>query len=152
MKTPRFILLALATLVPFLMASGPDRPTFGGGGTFVAFDVMVDSSTPLAAYQVDIQVAKGVTIVGIEGGESAAFNAAPAYDPEAMEQERVILASFSLNTAANLPTGNTRIARIHVVGSPNMSLPTISLSVAADSAGNKLNAAASIAPSKELEQ
>ncbi|MEZ6127392.1 MAG: hypothetical protein R3C59_01755 [Planctomycetaceae bacterium] len=81
---------------------------------FEALDVFVDSGQQaLAAYQFELfSTTDGVEIVGIEGGEHAAFQAAPYYDPQAMQTNRVILAAFS--TDKELPTGRTRVARIHV--------------------------------------
>ena len=82
---------------------------------FGAVDIYVDSgSTPLAAYQLEFAATNGVArIVGIEGGEPAAFREPPFYDPKAMQRERVILASFSTAAAADLPTGKTRVATVH---------------------------------------
>lgn len=84
------------------------------GVKFVAVDVFVDSgAAALAAYQVDMKETRGnVAIVGIEGGEAGAYSGAPYYDPLAMQHERVILAGLS--TAKDLPTGRTRVARVHV--------------------------------------
>jgi len=81
---------------------------------FEALDVFVDShEESLAAYQFELfSTTDGVEIVGIEGGDHAAFQAAPYYDPKAMQTNRVILAAFS--TDEELPTGRTRVARIHV--------------------------------------
>ena len=81
---------------------------------FAAVDVFVDSgSKPLAAYQLELTATKGeVKIVGIEGGEHAAFRTPPYYDPAAMMHDRVILAAF--NTGTSLPSGKGRVARIHV--------------------------------------
>ncbi|HOC57778.1 MAG TPA: hypothetical protein PKI20_19320 [Verrucomicrobiota bacterium] len=82
---------------------------------FGAVDIYVDSgSTPLAAYQLEFAATNGVArIVGIEGGEPAAFREPPFYDPKAMQHERVILASFSTAAVADLPTGKTRVATVH---------------------------------------
>jgi hypothetical protein len=55
-----------------------------------------------------------VKIVGIEGGEHEKFKSPPYYDPQAMQQERVIIAAFSTSDAATLPRNRTRIATIHV--------------------------------------
>ena len=81
---------------------------------FEAIDVFVDSgSNALAAYQFELaSESPGVEIVGIEGGEHAAFEEPPFYDPKAMNNNRVILAAF--NTGDNLPSGRSRVARIHV--------------------------------------
>lgn len=84
------------------------------GLRFEAIDVIVDSGDEsLGAYQFELDsVSDGVEIVGIEGGEHAAYADPPYYDPEAMNGNRVILAAFS--TDAELPTGRSRVARIHV--------------------------------------
>lgn len=81
---------------------------------FEAIDVIVDSGNEaLGAYQFELDsVSDGVEIVGIEGGEHAAYADPPYYDPQAMNGNRVILAAFS--TDAKLPTGRSRVARIHV--------------------------------------
>jgi hypothetical protein len=60
-----------------------------------------------------------VVLVGIEGGEGgehAAYAKPAYYDPAALAPEgggRVILAAYS--TAKDLPTGRTRVARLHVM-------------------------------------
>src|SRR4051812_6809037 len=78
---------------------------------FRAVDVYIDSKTaPLAAYQADFTVTNGVAkIVGIEGGDPAAFREAPFYDPQAMQHERVVIGAFSTDAAAALPSGKTRV-------------------------------------------
>lgn len=85
---------------------------------FEAVDLYVDAGArPLAAWQVHLSAqAPGgdVKIVGIEGGASKAYANPPYYDPAAMTQNRVILAGLSVAPAAELPTGRTRIARVHV--------------------------------------
>ena len=81
---------------------------------FEAVDLIVDSgAVPVAAWQIEIQSrSPGVEIVGIEGGDHQAFAAPPYYDPRAMNNDRVILASFS--TDDELPAGRNRIARLHL--------------------------------------
>ena len=83
---------------------------------FTAFDIFVDSKqVPLAAYQIEFAgPADTVRITGIEGGEHAAFKTPPFYDPEAIQQERVILAAFNNLPAEKLPSGRTRVATIHL--------------------------------------
>src|SRR5256885_1567618 len=78
---------------------------------FATVDVYVDSSHDvLAAYQLEwTGQSANARIVGIEGGENSAFKEPPYYDPNAMQQERVILASFSTANAAKLPRGKTRV-------------------------------------------
>ena len=85
------------------------------GVRFAAVDVYIDSGeTPLAAFQFELNAGNAdVKIVGVEGGEHPAFARPPYYDPKALHDEgRIIIAAF--NTGDDLPTGQTRIARIHV--------------------------------------
>ncbi|MEJ7593435.1 MAG: hypothetical protein WKF77_17985 [Planctomycetaceae bacterium] len=81
---------------------------------FEAIDVFVDSGNQrLAAWQLEVRsTANDVQIVGIEGGEHPAFSEPPYYDKRAMNNNRVIIAAFS--TDDNLPSGRSRVARIHV--------------------------------------
>jgi hypothetical protein len=111
---------------------------------FCAVDIFVDSgSTPLAAYQLRFAVTNGAAkIVGIEGGEHAAFHQPPYYDPKAIQNEIAIIASFS--TAADLPKGKTRVATIHLQTSGD-SLPRmeVKLQATADAQGKKFPCLAS---------
>jgi hypothetical protein len=77
-------------------------------------DVFLDSAgESLAAYQCEITATAGdVTLVGIEGGDHAAFAQPPYYDPKALGQNRIILGAFS--TGADLPRGRSRVARLMV--------------------------------------
>jgi hypothetical protein len=81
---------------------------------FEAIDVFLDSGdAPLAAWQLElVSTGTDVQIVGIEGGEHAAFAEPPYYDPLAIRTNRVRIAAFS--TGDNLPQGRSRVARIHV--------------------------------------
>jgi hypothetical protein len=83
---------------------------------FRTVDILIDSQgEALAAYQLDWTIASGnATIVGIEGGEHSAFREAPYYDPQAIQQERVIVAAFKVASANELPKGKTRVATIHL--------------------------------------
>lgn len=113
---------------------------------FVAMDLRIDPrGQSLAAWQAQIKfAAAGVSIVGIEGGDSATaregrdaeppapvgewqpavaapaganrapFAEPPVYDARAIQNDRVILAAYSLAAAERLPTGLTRVARIHL--------------------------------------
>jgi hypothetical protein len=83
-------------------------------GDFTTVQIFVDSGdSPLAAYQLIFKdMCRSVRIVGIEGGEHAAFKTPPYYDAKAMQQDRVILAAF--NTGDALPTGKTRVAVVHL--------------------------------------
>jgi hypothetical protein len=118
--------------------AGPER------ARFIAMDLLVDPrGEPLAAWQVQVRLAPGVSIVGIEGGGGpgearpvrppdggaigqwqpmagpgpvgpAPFAEPPVYDPRAIENDRVILAAYSLAGAERLPTVRSRVARLHL--------------------------------------
>ena len=116
---------------------------------FEAIDVFVDSGNqPLAAYQVELaSKTPGVEIVGIEGGEHAAFADPPYYDPRAMNNNRVIIAAFT--TGDNLPAGRCRVARIHVqLQGPGVKEYETKLSVSATTDGKRVPAELSIAKAK----
>lgn len=142
------------------------------GLRFEAFDLFVDSGEiSLAAYQIEVVAGDDVTnvrkaggtpappeakasktkitLVGVEGGEHAAFKNAPYYDPAALHEDqlkdRIILAAF--NTGPDLPTGKTRVARIHIQvegpgGEPTF---TVIVKAAATADGTKIQATAAAA-------
>ncbi len=118
-----------------------------GRSRFCAVDIYVDSgSTPLAAYQLELAATNGAArIVGIEGGELAAFRQPPYYDPKAIQHERVILASFSTAAASELPTGKTRVATIHYQTTDTQP-PRFELKgqTAGDAQGNRISVRASL--------
>ncbi|MGH7337604.1 MAG: hypothetical protein ACREI7_08505 [Myxococcota bacterium] len=124
----------------------PHEPT--PGVRFAALDVFLDSDTPLAAWQFELGERNGLmTVVGVENGESAAFGRAPYYDLEAVQQDRVdrvIVADFSLQPAASLPVGRTRIATIHVrLAGEDEPDYQLRLLAAGDAAGRPIDAAIS---------
>ena len=76
-------------------------------------DVYIDSGDrPLAAYQVEVTVDGEAMIVGVEGGDVAAFAAPPHYDPRALAGGRIIIADLDLGD--DLPQGRTRVATLHM--------------------------------------
>ena len=83
---------------------------------FEAIDVFLDSGDlPLAAWQLELRsLTQDVEIVGIEGGEHPAFKEPPYYDPRAMNNNRVILGAFNTGSNNQLPSGRSRVARVHV--------------------------------------
>ena len=136
------------TILFFGLAAGllAQQPAIEEGRSrFRAVDIYVDSgSTPLAAYQLEFAATNGVArIVGIEGGEPAAFRQPPFYDPKAIQHERVIIASFSTAPATDLPTGKGRVATIHYQTTdtqpPRFALK---LQTAGDAQGNRISAEA----------
>ena len=116
MKTS--IPVALVTAVLAVMAFGQVAPEVEPAPAvrFAAVDLFIDAGDrPLAAYQLEFAAVAGqVKIVGVEGGQHAAFKQAPYYDPQAIQRERVILAAFSTAAPEELPAGKTRVATIHV--------------------------------------
>jgi hypothetical protein len=131
-----FLLLATARAAQPAMA-----PT--EGKRFMAVDIFIDPATrPLAAYQLEFTATGGeAKIVGIEGGNHAAFNQAPYYDPRAIQQERVVIAAFSTAKPGDLPSGRIRVATIHLQagGSAPPELAA-KLVTAATSKGRKISA------------
>jgi hypothetical protein len=136
----------LTTSVPAVQPAGTgtaDREEV----TFTFVDVIIEAGpTPLAAYQVELNATVGdVTFVGVEGGEHPAFAEPPYYDPKALTQDRLIIAAF--NTGDDLPSGSTRVARIHVrIAGATPPDYDIKLTVAADSDGDPIAAAANVRP------
>ena len=113
---------------------------------FEAVDIYMDSKDePLAAYQFEFAAETGeIKIVGIEGGEHPAFKEPPYYDPEALAQNRIIIAAF--DTGKDLPAGKTRVARLHVevIGEPEPEY-VVKLDVAASAEGKKIPATVTLA-------
>lgn len=91
----------------------------GASGRFVAVDVYLDSAAPVAAWQFEFGSRSGtMKVVGVENGESAAFERTPYYDRDAVRRgrtEKIIVADFSLADADRLPSGRTRIATLHLM-------------------------------------
>ncbi len=139
-----FLLVFLFGLAAELLAQRPADEE--GRSGFCAVDIFVDSgSTPLAAYQLQFAVTNQMAkIVGIEGGDHSAFRQPPFYDPKAIQHERAILAGFSIASVAELPTGKTRVATIHLqtTGTKPPQFE-IKLQVTADAGGNKISGLAS---------
>ena len=129
------------------------KPANQGAGRqvrFVPLDVLIDSGkTPLAAYQLEIQTPPDVKIVGLEGGDPLPFRDAPYYDPAALMGNRVIIAAFSTDPPASLPTGKTRVARLHLMAPTNIDLTTLphmktTLTVATNATGQPIPATVSL--------
>jgi hypothetical protein len=145
------ILAVLALLaIPIAQVAGRQVPP---PTRFEAIDVFVDSGqTPLAAYQIEIKEKAGsqgsARLVGIEGGAVAPYKAAPFYDPAALNEDalrdRIVIAAFS--TDANLPTGKSRIARLHMQVSGAEPVFALKLMTAGAADGHKIEATATYAP------
>jgi len=115
MSRARVLHTALALLCAAAVLSTAAQPE---AGTFTTVDVFVVSDTPVAAWQVELTERRGaMQIVGIERGDNPTFRDPPFYDRVALERsttDRIVLASFSLSDAAQLPRGKVRVARVHV--------------------------------------
>ena len=85
---------------------------------FASVDIYLTSAAPVAAWQFELNDRNGaMKIVGVENGESPAFERAPYYDREAVQlgtADRIIVADFSLDDKEQLPTGRLRIATLHL--------------------------------------
>jgi len=139
------LLLCSTTRSPAEDGRPADQERKAGAVRFSWINVYIDSGTrPLAAYQVELVAERGrVTIVSVEGGEHKAFRDPPYYDPAALKNHRVILAAF--NTAKELPTGRTRVARVHVRQTGIQALEYAArLQVAASADGKKIDASVTL--------
>ncbi len=148
-----FAVLVVGSIGVFVHAQQPaaTQPATQAAVRFAAVDVFIDSgSVPLAAYQFELKAKRGAfKIVGIEGGEHPAFSKKPPYyDPAALMHDRVIIAAF--DTGKDLPTGKTRVARVHVEISGNEEPQyDVQLIVAGGADGNPITATASWSPAKQ---
>ena len=154
-RAPRRLALALAGLLAAVALAtaqpggagaveGAQPETAETGVRFGYVDVFIDSrDAELAVYQVELAATAGdIRIVGVEGGDPTAFAGPPRYDPAALaDGERIILGDFS--TDAALPTGKSRIARVHLrIEGPPPAL-ALTLAVAGDAAGERIDASTS---------
>jgi hypothetical protein len=136
-----FALFALALLGVF----GAAAPVPTTDASFTYVDVAIDPhGSPLAAYQFELRATAGdVKLVGIEGGEHAAFAKPPYYDTRALLNDRIVIAAF--NTGTDLPSAKTRVARLMVrVTGPVPPKYDVKLQVAASSDAKPIDANISI--------
>lgn len=98
-------------------AADPDSAGDENGVDFQTLHVLVDAGEQrLAAYQLEWRASDPrVLLVGVEGGEHEAFTNPPYYDPRALQNHRVILASFNTAEESRLPKGRTRVATLHLM-------------------------------------
>jgi hypothetical protein len=141
-------MVLVAALMGAPVASKPEGARYGsttrsatqvGATRFAYVDVYVDpKGEALGAYQLEFtSETRHMRIAGIEGGEHPAFGKQPPYyDVAAIQQDRVILAAFSLD--ADLPKGRTRVARIHLMIEGEKPQYVLKLRVAADAHGKAI--------------
>ena len=127
---------------------------------FIAVDIFVDSGdVELGAYQVEVKAMAGgtpappaassskVTLVGVAGGEHAAFAEPPHYDAAALHEDqlkdRIVLAAF--NTGKDLPKGKTKVAQIQVMVEGAEPAFAVVVMTAGAGDGTKINATAAAA-------
>jgi len=155
LRMTKLAILVVLSLSAFLLpistsSSAGNSPMPPPAIQFTHVDIVVDPhGHTLAAYQLSLVLTTpNAQIVGIEGGDHAAFNAAPYYDPAAMQNHKIIVAAYSLNAAKDLPVGKTRVARLHIQLPANATPQfTSELTVAATTDGAAIpNATASLQP------
>jgi hypothetical protein len=131
--------LALASIALFAAAGGRAAVEQEPQPRFVAVDVFVDAGEhTLAGWQLDVTFGSA-TLVGVEGGEPAAFRAAPTYDSRALRGGRVVLAALAREATAQLPNGRVRTARLHVMTrEPGLPAHELRSAVAVDVRGNRI--------------
>ncbi|MCY3811991.1 MAG: hypothetical protein OXH15_09365 [Gammaproteobacteria bacterium] len=134
--------IALAALADAAeQADAPHAPRF------VPVDIVLDSPEPVAAWQFELTDRNGaIKIVGIENGESPAFDRAPYYDRDATQGgavERVVVADYTLADEAELPQGRTRIATVHVLVADEANF-VVTLVAAATADGRPIDASISL--------
>lgn len=136
-------LLTIPVLMSVLVLMGAMQREAEPRFRFDTVEIVLDTKDlPLAAYQLELRAVSGeAKIVGIEGGEHPEFAEPPYYDPEAMQNERVIIGAFSTADAAALPSGKIRVATIHlqIAGDAPLEFEA-QLHVAADSTGRAIEA------------
>jgi hypothetical protein len=147
------VLLFLVVCLVGLMGQvgGREEAPAAEGIRFVPVDVMVDSGKRgLGAYQVEVKALEGVKMVGVEGGDAGAFREAPFYDPAALvDGERIVIAAFSTDDPPRLPSGNVRVARLHLTAAAGvqdaaLEKMTSRLVVATDADGKSIAATLSL--------
>ncbi len=135
-----FVLFALPALV-ILNLSSKVYASSAQKVTFFPLNIYIDSSSnELAAYQFELYTGnQQVKIVGVEGGDHAAFMEPPYYDPGALMNNKIIIAAF--NNGDVLPKGKTRVATIHIQAPSDYESDfELSLTLAATKGGQKINA------------
>jgi hypothetical protein len=129
-------------LIGALIGASGAAPAPTADESFSYVDVFIDPrGAPLAAYQFELRATAGdVKLVGIEGGDHAAFAKPPYYDTRALLNDRIVIAAF--NTGTDLPSSKTRVARLMVrVGGPVTPKYDVKLQVAASPNANPIDAA-----------
>lgn len=135
------ILLALCLMNPAPGSFSENDDANENTARFEPLHIYIDSGDHhLAAFQFELSTLTGsISIVGVEGSDDPAYKEPPYYDPEALSNDRIIIAAYSTNE--DLPAGKIKVATIHLQitgqAEPEYDLDLI---VAADIDGNEIPA------------
>ena len=84
---------------------------------FATVNVYIEVAEPMAAWQLEFAATTGeMQVVGVENGDSKAFDGAPYYDRDAVENgraDRIVVADYSLKDKNELPSGRVRVTTLH---------------------------------------
>ena len=137
----RVIALVMLFAASSTLADAPIR--------FTSVDVYIDAAEPMAAWQLEFFAVSGtMQVVGVENGDSKAFDGAPYYDRDAVENgraDRIVVADYSLDDESTLPRGRVRVTTLHLMLSGDEA-PEFNtrLIVASTYQGKRINAGISI--------
>ena len=147
--------VVLACLFLSLIACPQEALADNDSIRFEAVAVFLTTTEPVAAWQFELRDRLGhMQVVGVEQGDSAAFDRAPYHDRDAVQRgfaDRIIVADYSLADESRLPVGRTRVATVHLMlrGEPDFDLR---LMTATDSNGRVIDATISLEPPTGSEQ
>lgn len=123
---------------------------------FSTLEITIDpEGKPLGAFQFELtSTNSSFTVVGVEGGEHAAFDHGrpPYFDltTQRVNTDRLVLAEYALPDADSnaLPTGPIRVATVHIMLEGTDQIPepiqyAIKVTAAGDADGNPIDATAS---------
>lgn len=140
------LLAAILVIASVALADAAEQGDAAQAPRFVPVDIVLDSPEPVAAWQFELADRNGaIKIVGIENGDSKAFDRAPYYDRDATQGgavERVVVADYTLADVTELPQGRTRIATVHVLVVDSASFE-VTLVAAATADGRPIDASIS---------
>lgn len=122
-------------------AASTSRPG-EAGVRFQTVDVVLETTIPVSAWQVEVTADGDARVVGVEGGEEPPFDAPPFYDPAALQHGRIVLAAYDVGRG--LPAGRHRVATLHMREAGAAPRYHVELVAAGDFAGERITALASI--------
>ena len=132
MNNTRALGLIAAGLLTFAAFAATGAPQV----RFVPVAVFLDSPEPVAAWQFELKDRNAsMKVVGVENGDSDAFQRAPYYDKKAVtrgDADRIVVADYSLAETSELPSGRVHVATVHLMleGDANYELNLVSANAA----------------------